>query len=151
MHAKSFAILPNRFFKNSKTLIKNHEKKLQKNSRERGRFTENSASGAITLEPICSKNHVKPKINKIGTERTQKKSRAWSCYRISSFSWSNFEFIIFFTWLMFLMIPEASNGFKLMFFHALVIQGPSQIDPWSIWENHFFIKNFIFFEIFRWP
>ena len=132
-------------FQNLQNIDQKWRKKLLKNSRERGRLTENSASGVITLEPICSKSHVKPKINKIGAERTQKKSRAWSCYRISSFSWSNFEFIIFFTWLMFLMIPEASNGFKLMFFHALVIQGPSQIDPWSIWEKSFFHQKFHFF------
>mgnify|MGYP003311012887 CR=1 FL=1 len=39
------------------------------------------------------------------------------------------------------MVPEASNGFKLMFFHALVIQGPSQIDPGLIWEKLFFHEN----------
>ena len=42
---------------------------------------------------------------------------------------------------MFFMVPEASNGSKLMFFHALVIQGPSQIDPGSIWEKSFFHEN----------
>ena len=45
------------------------------------------------------------------------------------------------------MVPEASNGFKLMFFHALVIQGPSQIDPGSIWEKSFFHQNLHFTEI----
>ena len=44
------------------------------------------------------------------------------------------------------MVPEASNGFKLMFFHALVIQGPSQIDSGSIWEKSFFDENFQNFE-----
>ena len=47
---------------------------------------------------------------------------------------------------MFLMIPEASNGFKLMFFHALVIQEPSQIDSGSIWKKSFFHENFQNFE-----
>ena len=75
MHAKSCAILPNQFFKNFKTLTKNDEKNLEKNSKEQRRFTENSASGVITLEPICPKSHVKPRINKIGDERIRKKSR----------------------------------------------------------------------------
>ena len=44
------------------------------------------------------------------------------------------------------MVPEASNGSKLMFFHALVIQGPSQIDPGSIWEKLFFHENLQNFE-----
>ena len=83
------------------------------------------------------------------TNGTQKISRSWSYYRISSFSWSKFEFIIFFTCLMFLRIPEASNAFKWMFFDALEIQEPSQIDPWSIWERSFFHQNLHFFEIFR--
>ena len=60
---------------------------------------------------------------------------------ICSFSWSKFEFIIFFTCLMFLRIPEASNAFKWMFFDALEIQEPSQIDPGWIWE-FFFMKIF---------
>ena len=49
---------------------------------------------------------------------------------------------------MFFMVPEASNAFKLMFFHALVIQGPSQIDPGSIWEKSFFYENFQNFELY---
>ena len=44
------------------------------------------------------------------------------------------------------MVPEAFNAFKLMFFHALVIQEPSQIDSGSIWENSFFHENFQNFE-----
>ena len=40
------------------------------------------------------------------------------------------------------MVPEASNGSTLMFFHALVIQGPSQIDSGSIWGKSFFHENF---------
>ena len=47
---------------------------------------------------------------------------------------------------MFFMVPEASNAFKLMFFHALVIQEPSQIDPGWIWEKSFFDENFQNFE-----
>ena len=47
---------------------------------------------------------------------------------------------------MFLSIPEASNAFKWMFFDALEIQEPSQIDPWSIWEKSFFHENFQNFE-----
>ena len=43
---------------------------------------------------------------------------------------------------MFLVIPEASNALKWMFFDALVIQEPSQIDPGLIWENLFFHENF---------
>jgi len=43
---------------------------------------------------------------------------------------------------MFFMVPEASNAFKFMFFHALVIQEPSQIDPGLIWEKSFFHENF---------
>ena len=43
---------------------------------------------------------------------------------------------------MFLVILEASNAFKLMFFDALEIQEPSQIDPGSIWEKSFFHENF---------
>ena len=39
---------------------------------------------------------------------------------------------------MFLMIPEASHAFKWMFFDALVIQKPSQIDPGSISEKSSF-------------
>ena len=35
------------------------------------------------------------------------------------------------------MVPEASNGSKLIFFDALEIQEPSQIDPGSIWEKSF--------------
>ena len=42
---------------------------------------------------------------------------------------------------MFLRIPEASNAFKWMFFDALEIQEPSQIDPGSIWEKSFFHEN----------
>ena len=45
---------------------------------------------------------------------------------------------------MFLVIPEASNALKWMFFDALVIQEPSQIDPGSIWEKSFFHENFSF-------
>ena len=47
---------------------------------------------------------------------------------------------------MFLVIPEASNAFKLMFFDALEIQEPSQIDPGSIWEKSFFHENFQNFD-----
>ena len=47
---------------------------------------------------------------------------------------------------MFLVILEASNAFKLMFVHALVIQKPSQIDPGSIWEKSFFHENFQKFD-----
>ena len=47
---------------------------------------------------------------------------------------------------MFLMIPEASNAFKWMFFDALEIQEPSQIDPGSIWEKSFFHENFQNFD-----
>ena len=37
------------------------------------------------------------------------------------------------------MVPEASNTFKSMFFDALEIREPSQIDPGAIWENSFFM------------
>ena len=47
---------------------------------------------------------------------------------------------------MFLVIPEASNALKWMFFDALVIQEPSQIDPGSIWEKSFFHENFQNFD-----
>ena len=47
---------------------------------------------------------------------------------------------------MFLVIPEASDAFKLMFFDALEIQEPSWIDPGSIWEKSFFHENFQNFE-----
>ena len=51
---------------------------------------------------------------------------------------------------MFFMVPEASNGSRMMFFHALVIQGPSQIDPGWIWETSLFHENFHFLtEILR--
>ena len=70
---------------------------------------------------------------------------------ICSFSWSIFEFIIFWNFLMFFMVPEASNGSKLMFFHALVILGPSLIDPGSIWKKSFFHENFQNFVPHEWP
>ena len=35
---------------------------------------------------------------------------------------------------------------QMMFFDALVIQEPSQIDPGSIWEKSFFHENFQNFE-----
>ena len=47
---------------------------------------------------------------------------------------------------MFLVIPEASNALKWMFFDALEIQEPSQIDPGSIWEKSFFHENFQNFD-----
>ena len=47
---------------------------------------------------------------------------------------------------MFLVIPEASNALKWMFFDALEIQEPSQIDPGSIWEKSFFHETFHFFD-----
>ena len=40
------------------------------------------------------------------------------------------------------MVPEASNAFKRMFFDALEIQEPSQIDLGLIWGNSFFHKKF---------
>ena len=43
---------------------------------------------------------------------------------------------------MFFIVPEASNGFRLMFFDVLEIQGPSQIDPEWIWEKSFVHENF---------
>ena len=52
----------------------------------------------------------------------------------------------FLNFLMFFMVPEASNGFTMIFFHALVIQEPSQIDSGSIWEKSFFHENFHFFD-----
>ena len=39
------------------------------------------------------------------------------------------------------MVPEASNASKRMYFDALEIQEPSQIDPGLIWENHFLQIN----------
>ena len=47
---------------------------------------------------------------------------------------------------MFLMIPEAPNAFKWMFFDALEIQEQSWIDPGSIWEKSFFHEIFQNFE-----
>ena len=47
---------------------------------------------------------------------------------------------------VFFMVPEASNGFKLMFFHALVIQEPSHIDSGSIWETSIFHEKIHFFD-----
>ena len=44
---------------------------------------------------------------------------------------------------MFFMVPEASNASKRMFFDALEIQEPSQIDPGLIWGNSFFHENFL--------
>ena len=76
------------------------------------------------------------------SKEPKKKSKSWSYPPISSFSWSIFEFITFFKFIMFLVIPEASNALKWMFFDALVIQEPSQIDPGSIWEKSFFMKIF---------
>ena len=40
------------------------------------------------------------------------------------------------------MVPEASNALKRMFFDALDIQEPSQIDLGLIWGNLFFHENF---------
>ena len=64
-----------------------------------------------------------------------------SCHFLDQFlSLSLFQNFVFF------MVPETSNGFKLMFFDVLEIQGPSQIDSGSIWEESFFHENFHFFD-----
>ena len=59
---------------------------------------------------------------------------------------TNFWVYHFFQVYYVLVIPEASHAFKWMFFDALVIQEPSQIDPGSIWEKSFFHENFQNFE-----
>ena len=65
-----------------------------------------------------------------------------SCHFLGEF----LSLILFHNFDVFFMVPEASNAFKWMFFHALVIQGPSQIDPGSIWEKSFFHEDFQNFD-----